>query len=211
MSTAAPSPRLFVIFAKEAHVAAIFARGPSNWFHVIRWDTRNDVFQSGAWMRGRLYPQRCDLSPDGELLLYFVLQARPWRKDYKSSWTAVSRLPWLHALGLWPEGGTWGGGGYFIANRIISLSSCSMGQAHPDHIPHGLEVYNGGAERKSSSNEVAGAEWSGRDQNNRLVFTANGKLHWQRDDQTVQVLVDLNGNKPDPCEAPEWAKRPLTD
>lgn len=211
MTTPPPSPRLFVIFAKEAHVAAIFARGPSNWFHVIRWDTSKDSFEPGAWMRARLYPQRCDLSPDGELLLYFVLQARPWRTNYKSSWTAVSRLPWLHALGLWPEGGTWGGGGYFITNRVISLATGFGSPAHPDHIPHGLDVFYGGGEHQSSSNEVAGAEWSGRDQSNRLVFTANGKLHWQRDDQTVQVLADFNGVKPDPRDAPEWAKRSLVD
>ncbi|BBB67599.1 hypothetical protein UNDYM_3346 [Undibacterium sp. YM2] len=211
MSTPPPSPRLFVIFAKEAHVAAIFARGPTNWFHVIRWDTRNDVFESGAWMRGRLYPQRCDLSPDGELLLYFVFQKRRGYTSYESSWTAVSRLPWLHALGLWPQGHTWGGGGYFITNRIISLENGRSCKAHPEHIPLGLEVISSGGERKSSSNEVAGAEWSGRDQRNRLIFTANGKLHWQRDDQTVQVLADFNGDKPDPRDAPEWAKRSLVD
>ncbi|MFZ6870576.1 hypothetical protein ACO0LF_00725 [Undibacterium sp. Di27W] len=162
-------------------------------------------------MRAHLYPQRCDLSPDGGLLLYFVLQERRGYTSYKSSWTAVSRLPWLHALGLWPEGGTWGGGGYFITNRVISLATGFGSPAHPDHIPNGLDVFYGGGEHQSSSNEVAGAEWSGRDQNKRLVFTANGKLHWQRDDQAVQVLAGFNGDKPDPREAPEWAKRPLTD
>ncbi|MCH8620434.1 hypothetical protein [Undibacterium sp. TS12] len=79
MSTPPPSPRLFAIFAREAPVAAIFARGPTSWFHVIRWDTRHDSFESGAWIRGRIYPERCDLSPDGELLLYFVHQGRKYR------------------------------------------------------------------------------------------------------------------------------------
>ncbi|MBI3729628.1 MAG: hypothetical protein HY254_15010 [Burkholderiales bacterium] len=211
MSTPAPSPRLFVIFAKEAHVAAIFARGPTNWFHMIRWDTRNDTFESGAWIRGRLYPERCDLSPDGELLLYFAHQGRRSRTSYTSAWTGLSRLPWLHALGLWPQGHTWGGGSYFITNRIISLATGFGSQSHPEHIPDGLDVFYGSGERKSSSNEVADAEWSGRDQSNRLIFTANGKLHWQRDDQTVQVLADFNSDKPIPCEAPAWAKQSLTD
>lgn len=211
MSTPPPSPRLFVIFAKEAHVAAIFARRPTHWFHVIRWDTSNDTFESGAWIRGRLYPERCDLSPDGELLVYFAHQGRRRRTSYTSAWTGVSRMPWLHALGLWPQGHTWGGGGYFVANRCVSLATGRQYIAHPDHIPHGLDVFYGGGEHQSSSNEVAGAEWSGRDQNKRLVFTANGKLYWQRDDQTVQVLADFNGDKPDPREAPEWAKRQLTE
>jgi hypothetical protein len=70
----APPPRLFVIFANAANEAVIFRRGPAQWYHLIRWDTRNDEFHPGAWIRGRIYPERCDLSPDGELLLYFVHQ-----------------------------------------------------------------------------------------------------------------------------------------
>ncbi|MFZ6657112.1 hypothetical protein [Undibacterium sp. TJN19] len=210
MSTAPPGPRLFIIFAKNAHVAAIFARGPTNWFHVIRWDTRNDTFESGAWICGRLYPERCDLSQDGELLLYFVHQGRRSRTSYTSAWTGISRLPWLHALGLWPQGDTWGGGGHFETNRRISLAAGSLQQPHPEHIPYGLEVNYGSRERRSSSKEVAGATWSGRDQSKRLIFTANGKVHWQRDEQTVQVLTDFNDDKPAPCEAPAWARRPLT-
>jgi hypothetical protein len=48
-------------------------------------------------------------SPDGELLLYFALQGSRWQTSYRGSWTAVSRVPWLHALALWPQGDTWGG------------------------------------------------------------------------------------------------------
>lgn len=62
-------PRLFVIFAGEADEAMILARGPSAWFQLIRWDTRHDSFEPGAWIRGTIYPERCDLSPDGRLLL----------------------------------------------------------------------------------------------------------------------------------------------
>ena len=192
-------------------MAAIFARGPTSWFHVIRWDTRHDSFESGAWIRGRIYPERCDLSPDGELLLYFVHQGRKYRTSYTSAWTGLSRLPWLHALGLWPQGHTWGGGGHFEANRQICLAVGHLAQPHPEHVPHGLDVFNGGGQRQLISHEVAGAEWSGRDQNRRLIFAADGKLHWQRDDGTVQVLADFNGDKPDPREAPAWARRPLTD
>ncbi|MCH8620435.1 hypothetical protein [Undibacterium sp. TS12] len=129
---------------------------------------------------------------------------------YTSAWTGVSRLPWLHALGLWPQGHTWGGGGHFEANRQICLAVGHLAQPHPEHIPHGLDVFSGGGQRQLISHEVAGAEWSGRDQNRRLIFAADGKLHWQRDDGTVQVLADFNGDKPDPREAPAWARRPLT-
>jgi hypothetical protein len=67
-------PRLFVIFAERAHEAVIFRRGPSRWHHVIRWNTKDDTFFRGAWFKGRIYPEKCDLSPDGDLLLYFAHQ-----------------------------------------------------------------------------------------------------------------------------------------
>jgi len=97
------APRLFVIFAREAHEAVIFRRGPSAWFHIIRWDTKSDTFYPGAWLKGRIYPEKCDLSPDGELLLSFIHQGRNLRTDYTDAWSSISRSPWLHALGLWPR------------------------------------------------------------------------------------------------------------
>ena len=122
------APRLFVIFAKEAHEAVIFARGPSSWFHVIRWDTKNDRFYPGAWIKGRIYPERCDLSPDGELLLYFIHQGRKLGTSYTDAWTAISRSPWVDVIGLWPQGTTYGGGGRFIIKpaNIDDIRYCSL-------------------------------------------------------------------------------------
>ena len=211
MVTRNVNPRLFIIFAKDANEAVIFARGPSEWFHVIRWDTRHDKFESGAWIRGRIYPERCDLSPDGRLLLYFVHQGRRSGTSYTCAWTGVSRSPWLNALGLWPWGSTWGGGGHFEGNRKVVLATGCALEPHPDHIPHGLEVSFGSGKSQSSSSEVKGAEWSGRDQRGRLIFAAKGKLNWQREDGSAQVIADFNGDRPDPREAPEWAVRPLID
>lgn len=205
------SPRLFVIFAKEADEAVVFARGPSEWFHVIRWDTRHDKFEPGAWIRGKIYPERCDLSPDGRLLLYFVHQGQRHSTSYTSAWTGVSRSPWLTALALWPWGSTWGGGGHFEDNRKVVLASGCECNAHPDHLPIGLNVSWGSNKRNASSNEVDGAEWSGRDQRGRLIFAKNGCLYWQRNSSAVSVLADFNGDKPDPQPAPDWATRPLID
>jgi hypothetical protein len=97
-------PRLFVIFAKSAHEAVIFRRAPTTWYHVIRWNTRNDTFFRGAWLKGRIFPEKCDLSPDGELLLYSVHQGSRVQATYTDAWTAISRTPWLTAIGLWPQG-----------------------------------------------------------------------------------------------------------
>jgi len=116
-----PSPsqaRLYVILSRKAPFAVIFRRGPSDKILLIGWDTAKDSFQPGQWLKGRIYERRCDLSPDGSLLLYF---ATSYRKPLYS-WTAISRPPFLKALALWPKGDCWGGGGQFVTQRRIALS-----------------------------------------------------------------------------------------
>jgi hypothetical protein len=101
-----PPPRIFVITARDADAAVIFRRGPSNWFHLLKWDMADATFQAGAWFKGSMYSEKCDLSPDGTLLLYFVLRGSMLQTSYTHAWTAVSRAPWMEALGLWPQGMT---------------------------------------------------------------------------------------------------------
>lgn len=121
--------RLCVIVARAAPLAVIFRRGPSKLVRLIRWHTDTDVFEHGQWFRGRIYERRCDLSPDGKYLLYF---AASWKLPL-SSWTAISRPPFLTALALWRNGGAWGGGGLFADERTILLNH---GRCHA----HGLET-----------------------------------------------------------------------
>jgi len=208
-----PPPRLFVIFAKEAHEAVIFRRGPSEWFHVIRWDTQHDKFYPGAWIRGRIYPEKCDLSPNGELLLCFIHQIRKIGTSYSDAWSAVSRSPWLEAIGLWPQGTTYGGGGRFIDNRTLMLRHYPI-EAHPKHPGKGLKVdfpeQHIPIPLHSSTEEVEDAEWSGRDQNGRLVYTLDGKLMAaEKKSSKFMCLMDFNNMQPDPQPAPEWATRRL--
>ena len=42
--------------------------------HVSR-DLEAPAYEPGAWLRGTIYPQRCDLSPDGRWFAYFALKA----------------------------------------------------------------------------------------------------------------------------------------
>ena len=65
-----PPPRLFVIMARDAHVAVVIRRGPSSWSQLTLWDTDRDLFTEGSWFRGRIFAEKCDLSPDGELFVY---------------------------------------------------------------------------------------------------------------------------------------------
>jgi len=136
---------MFVLLARQANVGVILRRGPTKWFHVTLWDTQKDAFEGGQWFRGRIYPERCDVSPNGKLFLYFAgkFRQRDVGRGYHRTWTAVSRPPYLTALALWPIGDTWGGGGVFLDDRtvLISTSAPSLGaRNHPDHPPGPLRV-----------------------------------------------------------------------
>jgi len=111
-----PSPRLFGIPATRAPVVAVLRRGPSAWSHLGRWDVARGAYEPGAWIRANLYPQRCDLSPDGRWLSYFTLKG-PGRWKPGGTYVAISRLPWLTALAAWGTCGTWTRGFHFVDSR----------------------------------------------------------------------------------------------
>ena len=113
--------RLYALLARDAHRAVVFRRGPSKQVLLLSWDTAKDLIEDGQWLKGRIYERRCDLSPDGRLLLYF---AATYRKPL-FSWSAISRPPFLSALALWPKGDGWGGGGEFKTNDTVLLNHCA--------------------------------------------------------------------------------------
>ena len=79
-----------------------------------------DRFVHGAWFKGRIYEEKCDVSPDGRLLLFFVHQGSRAGTQFTHAWTAISRVPWLQALVVWPQATTYSGGGRFIDNRSLA-------------------------------------------------------------------------------------------
>jgi hypothetical protein len=194
--------------AAQAHVAVVVRRGPTTWAQLTLWDTDRDVFTEGAWFRGRIFAEKCDLSPDGRLFVYAAYKGDRIRTSYTDSWTAVSRPPWLHALALWPMGTTYGGGGRFVDNRRLILRG--VGRSHPDHPAHGIDVTVGPAEYHRSTGEVDDAEWSGRDHRNRLVFTKQGCVFARVGTDDV-LLADFNAQEPRTVAPPQWAKEPLTE
>jgi hypothetical protein len=105
-------PRIYCIPATEAPVVAVFQRGPTNWSHVGRWDLAEGRYEPGAWLGGRIFPRRSDLSPDGRLLCYFAHKpSATW--GYGEAYVALSKLPWLTALYAFGTCGTWTRGYYF--------------------------------------------------------------------------------------------------
>jgi hypothetical protein len=132
---------MVVLLAKAAPVGVILRRGPTQWWHVTLWDTKRDTFELGQWFHGRIYPEKCDVSPDGKLWIYFVGRwtNRAAAGGYSSTWTAVARPPYLTALALWPIGDTHGGAGIFVDDRSVMVNHYKL-QHHPDHPPGPLRV-----------------------------------------------------------------------
>ncbi|MGJ4946641.1 hypothetical protein ACQR1W_39220 [Bradyrhizobium sp. HKCCYLS1011] len=129
---------LFVISAREAPVAVVLRRGPSKQVLLLKWNLTTDKLQPGQWFKGRIYERRCDLSPSGDLLIYFGAKFKP--PFY--SWTAISRPPYFSALALWPKGDTWGGGGVFDKDHSVRLNhSPGQDDLAPDFsLPSNLKI-----------------------------------------------------------------------
>lgn len=109
-------PRIYCLVATEAPIAAVFRRGPSAWCHVGRWDLATPQYESGGWLRGRIFPRRSDLSPDGRWLCYFAHHANAhW--SHGETYIAVAKLPWLTALHAFGTCGTWTRGYHFTPER----------------------------------------------------------------------------------------------
>jgi len=113
-------PRLFGIPASAADIVGVIRRGPTAWCAVGCWDVAAVTYEQGAWLHGTLYPQRCDVSPDGRWLVYFALQpSATWELGW--TYVAIARLPWLHALAAWPTDGTWSRGCHFVGDTSARL------------------------------------------------------------------------------------------
>ena len=142
--------QLFILLASESSVGVILRHGPSDQVLLIRWNLEQDTFEQGQWLKGRVYERRCDLSPDGELLLYFAADQR----RSMSSWTALSRPPYFTALALWPKNNTFGGGGMFASRTNLLLdrqewekSEIAEGFSIPGWLDVGLLGRRGGLGR----------------------------------------------------------------
>lgn len=153
-----PAPRLFGIPARDAPVVAVLRRGPSDWSHVGRWDLDTLTYESGAWLHGTIYPQRCDLSPDGRWLCWFGLKAGG-RWSAGSTYVALSRLPWLTALAAWGTDGTWSRGLHFVTDRgSWPLGDPDEGDAGPLRQRYGLAFTRAASfavERRNGWSETA--------------------------------------------------------
>jgi hypothetical protein len=152
-----PPGRLYVLVATHAPVALVVRRGPSKWWHLLRWDLKHLSLEPGAWFAGTLYPRRSDISPDGRLFGYFALRSGPPPWD---TYFAVSKVPWLTALAAWRTGGTWTGGCQFFRDGRLAIAGCMDTRPFYGHYPQTIV-------------EGMSSDWIRRDLQNEL------KRGWQ--------------------------------
>ena len=176
------SVRLYAILARESNRAVVFRRGPSKQVLLISWNTDTDTFTEGQWLKGRIYERRCDLSPDGEFLVYF---AASYRKPY-FSWTAVSRPPFLTALALWPKGDCWGGGGHFERRDVLALNHQVITLADDFALPKWMQVKRLGSRPGWGEDDPI---WSMRLEREGWIRTSGGAMA-QRGDPKQWITFD---------------------
>jgi len=114
--------RVYVYPAREAPIAVVLRRGPSEWTRMSVWRMDTDTFEHGQWLHARVYERRCDVSPDGSLFAYFTLKVAGGPDIDTDSWIAVSRPPYFTALAMWGVGMTYCAGAYFVDDRTLFAS-----------------------------------------------------------------------------------------
>ncbi len=55
-------------------------------------------------------------------MIYFAMNGK-WHSEAGGSWTAISRAPYLKAVGLWAKGDCWHGGGLFLTNKTYWINN----------------------------------------------------------------------------------------
>jgi hypothetical protein len=108
--------RLHLLAAKEAPIVVILQRKRAKLFHIITVDTEKHWVKEGSWFRGRLYEMKCDVSFDGEFMVYLAIGKGSGKF---TSWSGLCRLPWLKALVESETPGSNWGGGYFTDRKVL--------------------------------------------------------------------------------------------
>jgi hypothetical protein len=143
MSRARRTARIHLLSARARPVVVVIRRKPSRVFHVLRWDTRNDAIEAGSWFFGRIYEKRCDVSFDGEWMIYFA--AGP---GSSKTWTGLAHPPWLKTVAFHEGIGTWLGGGFWRDPQTLCVTAYpgwaapELKSGKPPRLPFAVERHD---------------------------------------------------------------------
>lgn len=117
--------RLHLLVAKAAPVVVILQRRRAKLFHVVTVSGPRRQVAEGSWFRGKLYALRCDVSFDGQYMVYLAMGSQG------NTWNGVCRLPWLTTLTEAGNLGAWYGGGYFAGKRVLRTNGWGRADFNP--------------------------------------------------------------------------------
>lgn len=105
--------KIFVLIPEDSKNAVVIRRGPAKHVGIFSWNLKTNKVSVSQWLKGRVYEYYSDVSPDGKYFMYSANKG-------PTSYTVISRAPWLKALSLWRNVGGCGGG-LLINNRNYVL------------------------------------------------------------------------------------------
>lgn len=212
--TTAPTTHLFVYLRPGASTAVVLRQGPSKVYCSIGWNLAKDKFTVGQWVKHKIYPERCDISRDGKMWMYFALNG-DWKGETAGSWTGLAKVPYMKCVKMWPQGDTWGGGGKLEDDYTVShaLRDDRLKRDGWTKARKGFErpAWRGWTLRKrlvktrseahtligpdGSEHERKGWEWAEYDEpRDRVVYAEAGCLYGLRSiKHTPKLLFDANG------------------
>jgi hypothetical protein len=123
-----PATTLHILPALLSPRAVVLRRGPSKWWHIMLWDRATGIITPGSWFEGMLYPERCDLSPRGDLMLLVAYRGT----NDPIAWTALCRPPYARALVFWPQDTAVLGGGLFDERLPVVWLNLKSDRNTPD-------------------------------------------------------------------------------
>jgi hypothetical protein len=196
MRKARRTARIHLLSARERPAVIVIRRKPTRVFHILRWNTRDDTLEAGSWFFGRIYEKRCDVSPDGEWMIYF---AGVQNRQGGHSWTGLARPPWLKTVAYSEGTGTWLGGGFWRDVRTLAVTAYP-GWATP--------VLKGEGEPRLPF-AVERHDWR-RDAGDLEVLTHRFDRDWQADESASapRTTVAQGGNWSVRGVAWSWTRKP---
>ena len=167
------------------------------------------TYESGSWLHGTIYPQRCDVSPDGRYLSYLALVGHAeWSAG--TTYVAVSRLPWLTALAAWGTDGTWSRGAHFAPVGTWELGDPDEGDVALLRRRHGMGVSAAetfAVERRTGWSEAPGTPT--RSPHGVWDETRAEGVVMQRTNPRGGVVLTVRGGQAAFRGLPDWFEPPL--
>jgi len=222
--------RLFVYMARDSRNAVILRKEcsgkPLQW-QMLKWNTHTDQVVRGQWLKGKIQPKCCDLSPNGELFIYYCWRRK--RNVETQEWTAISRPPYFTAVGFWDLRGIhYYGGGKFLSDTEVCryvidayIADTTICTKPPKIEVHTFTINLNATDRKKKPNNVIipenvlpslaqSSDYRGYDQRGRVVYTQGLRLYVAKETEDGKIvnsrlLLDLTNETFTKVAPPTWA------